>query len=45
MASGETAIAASSTTPQLPNHKVKIKKTASVPATRKNEKGKFCGDT
>ena len=43
MASGETATAASSTIPQLPNHKVKIKKTGQRACNEKNEKGKFCG--
>jgi hypothetical protein len=43
MASSETAIPAESTAPQLPNHKVKVKKTGQRACNEKNEKGKFCG--
>jgi hypothetical protein len=43
MASGEMATAVPSTIPQLPNHKVKIKKTGQRACNEKNEKGKFCG--
>jgi hypothetical protein len=43
MASGETATAITSTIPQLPNHKVKIKKPGQRSCNEKNEKGKFCG--
>ena len=43
MASGETATAGTSTIPQLPKHKVKIKKTGQRACNQKNEKGKFCG--
>jgi len=43
MASGETATAVTSTIPQLPNHKVKIKKTGQRACNEKNDKGKFCG--
>ena len=43
MASGETATAVTSTIPQLPKHKVKIKKTGQRACNEKNDKGKFCG--
>jgi hypothetical protein len=43
MASGETATAVTSTVPQLPNHKIKIKKTGQRACNEKNDKGKFCG--
>ncbi|MFI5103107.1 MAG: hypothetical protein ACHP9V_07035 [Terriglobales bacterium] len=43
MASGETATAVTSTIPQLPNHKVKLKKPGQRACNEKNEKGKFCG--
>jgi hypothetical protein len=43
MASGETANAAINRVPQLPNHKVKLKKTGQRACNEKNEKGKFCG--
>ena len=43
MASGETVTAVTSTIPQLPNHKVKIKKPGQRACNEKNEKGKFCG--
>ena len=43
MASGETVSAGAKTVPQLPNHKVKIKKPGQRACNEKNEKGKFCG--
>lgn len=43
MASEETPTAATSAAPQLPNHKVKIKKAGQRACNEKNEKGKFCG--
>jgi hypothetical protein len=43
MASGEMATIDASATPQLPNHKVKIKKTGQRACNEKNDKGKFCG--
>jgi hypothetical protein len=43
MPSGETATGAARTAPQLPNHKVKIKKPGQRACNEKNEKGKFCG--
>ena len=43
MASAETATANTSKIPQLPNHKVKIKKTGQRACNEKDDKGKFCG--
>jgi hypothetical protein len=43
MASGDTATADSTTVPQLPNHKVKVKKAGQRACNEKNDKGKFCG--
>ena len=43
MASGETATAVTSAIPQLPNHKVKLKKPGQRACNEKNDKGKFCG--
>jgi hypothetical protein len=43
MVSAETASAGTSAVPQLPNHKVKIKKPGQRACNEKNEKGKFCG--
>jgi hypothetical protein len=43
MASGETATTDTSPIPQLPNHKVKLKKPGQRACNEKNEKGKFCG--
>ena len=43
MASSETVTAVTGTIPQLPNHKVKIKKPGQRSCNEKNEKGKFCG--
>src|ERR1700675_524975 len=42
MPSGEPATV-SSTIPQLPRHKVKIKKPGQRACNEKNDKGKFCG--
>ena len=42
MASGETATTDPGTVPQLPNHKVKIKKPGQRACNEKNEKGKPC---
>jgi len=42
MASGETATVPT-TIRQLPNHKVKVKKTDQRSCNEKNDKGKFCG--
>lgn len=43
MASGETVSAQVVDVPQLPNHKVKLKKPGQRACNEKNEKGKFCG--
>jgi hypothetical protein len=43
MPSGEMASLATSAVPQLPNHKVKVKKPGQRACNEKNEKGKFCG--
>ncbi len=43
MASGETVSAQEVEVPQLPNHKVKIKKPGQRACNEKNDKGKFCG--
>jgi hypothetical protein len=43
MATSETATADAGNVPQLPNHKVKIKKPGQRACNEKNEKGKFCG--
>ena len=43
MASGDAAAAVSTTVPQLPNHKVKVKKLGQRACNEKNDKGKFCG--
>ena len=43
MATGEIATSSTPTAPQLPNHKVKIKKVGQRACNEKNEKGKFCG--
>lgn len=40
MATGESAV---QTLPQLPNHKVKVKKLGQRACNEKDEKGKFCG--
>ena len=38
-----TATSGTQTPPQLPKHKVKIKKQGQRACNEKNEKGKFCG--
>src|SRR6202051_1004181 len=43
MPSGEMASLATNAVPQLPNHKVKVKKPGQRACNEKNEKGKFCG--
>ena len=43
MATGEIAASGTQTPPQLPHHKVKIKKAGQRACNEKNEKGKFCG--
>lgn len=43
MASGESSSPAIADVPQLPNHKVKMKKPGQRACNEKNEKGKFCG--
>ncbi len=43
MATGEITTSGTQTPPQLPHHKVKIKKAGQRACNEKNEKGKFCG--
>ena len=43
MATSEVTTSGSQNVPQLPNHKVKIKKAGQRACNEKNEKGKFCG--
>jgi hypothetical protein len=43
MASGESVRTQAAGVPQLPNHKVKIKKSGQRACNEKNDKGKFCG--
>jgi len=43
MATAETASTGTSVVPQLPNHKVKIKKPGQRSCNEKDAKGKFCG--
>ena len=43
MSTGEPATAQVSNVPQLPNHKVKLKKPGQRACNEKNDKGKFCG--
>ena len=43
MATGEVTTASTQNVPQLPNHKVKIKKAGQRACNEKNEKGKLCG--
>ena len=43
MATGEVITSGSHDVPQLPNHKVKVKKAGQRACNEKNEKGKFCG--
>ena len=42
VASGES-VATQASVPQLPNHKVKLKKSGQRACNEKNDKGKFCG--
>jgi hypothetical protein len=43
VASGEPVIAQATDVPQLPNHKVKVKKLGQRACNEKDAKGKFCG--
>jgi len=43
LATGEISTSGTQTPPQLPHHKVKIKKDGQRACNEKNEKGKFCG--
>jgi len=43
VASGESSSSAIADVPQLPNHKVKMKKPGQRACNEKNDKGKFCG--
>jgi hypothetical protein len=43
LATGEITTSGTQTPPQLPHHKVKIKKNGQRACNEKNEKGKFCG--
>ena len=43
LATGEMTTSGTHTPPQLPHHKVKIKKNGQRACNEKNEKGKFCG--
>jgi hypothetical protein len=43
LATGEITASGTQTAPQLPHHKVKIKKAGQRACNEKNEKGKFCG--
>jgi hypothetical protein len=43
LATGEITNSGTQTPPQLPHHKVKIKKAGQRACNEKNEKGKFCG--
>jgi hypothetical protein len=43
MATADTASTGTSVVPQLPNHKVKIKKPGQRSCNEKDAKGKFCG--
>ncbi len=43
LATGEITTSGTQTPPQLPHHKVKIKKAGQRACNEKNEKGKFCG--
>jgi hypothetical protein len=43
LATGEVTTSGTQTPPQLPHHKVKIKKAGQRACNEKNEKGKFCG--
>jgi hypothetical protein len=43
LAISEVTASGSQNVPQLPNHKVKVKKAGQRACNEKNEKGKFCG--
>ncbi len=43
MATGEPVVTSSEQVPQLPNHKVKLKKPGQRACNEKDEKGKICG--
>jgi len=43
LATGEVTTSGSENIPQLPHHKVRIKKAGQRACNEKNEKGKFCG--
>ena len=43
MATSEVTTPGSTNPPQLPHHKVKVKKAGQRACNEKNEKGKFCG--
>jgi hypothetical protein len=43
LATSEVTTSGSQNVPQLPNHKVKVKKAGQRACNEKNEKGKFCG--
>jgi hypothetical protein len=43
LATGEVSTSSTQNIPQLPHHKVKIKKAGQRACNEKNEKGKFCG--
>ncbi len=43
MASSESLATSTAEVPQLPNHKVKLKKLGQRACNEKDEKGKFCG--
>ncbi|MBZ5547542.1 MAG: hypothetical protein LAO22_06200 [Acidobacteriia bacterium] len=43
VASGEPVATQTTDVPQLPNHKVKLKKSGQRACNEKNDKGKFCG--
>jgi hypothetical protein len=43
LATGEVTTSVSQTVPQLPNHKVKVKKAGQRACNEKDAKGKFCG--
>ena len=43
MATGEVTTSGSPNAPQLPNHKVKVKKAGQRACNEKDAKGKFCG--
>jgi hypothetical protein len=43
LATGEVITSSSESAPQLPNHKVKVKKAGQRACNEKDPKGKFCG--